>query len=151
MNNKGWGLASMLSICGVFVACLMIITFTVNNDFRNNSSTVKTQSSSLKTKDNNTQVLEVEENNTVYEEMEQKLVLASKQYIRKHSLEEGESLIVSLTKLQKENYIQKMNDPNHSKNECLGYVVYTKKDESYRAYLRCPSSYRTIDYQNNFE
>lgn len=149
MNNRGWGLSEMLGILLVFAACILVIIIISNENFKGvipNSNNSSLNVSTKKNSDDHTK----EENSVDYTQFEDEMVKGAKEYINDQT-DIDSPLVITLNELVKLNYVDSILDSNNNDEECLGYVLYSAKEESYKAYLRCPGSYRTIGYEQTLE
>lgn len=128
LNNKGWGLSSMVFYTSIILVALLVATFYVialysdldrNLYDSNNDSTFKTYEEDLK-------------NNAL-------------NYIIARTFEDGNYTITYYV-LKNNSYLEKITD-SKTNNECDGYVKVNVKDSNYEAksYLKC-DSYVTEGY-----
>lgn len=128
LNNKGWGLSSMVFYTSIILVALLVATFYVialysdldrNLYDSNNDSTFKTYEEDLK-------------NNAL-------------NYIIARTFEDG-NYTITYDVLKNNSYLEKIID-SKTNNECDGYVKVNVKDSNYEAksYLKC-DSYVTEGY-----
>lgn len=125
LNNKGWGLQTMMIFVLILMICLVVIAAMINNTFKD-----VTGNSSYN-----------------YAILEDKLKDASKKYIEKNniSINEGNNYTITVNKLQKAGYLKELKD---NEIKCTGYTIIEKnKDKlTYKPYIRCGSNYKTKNY-----
>ena len=140
MNNKGWGLKEFIILLVALAFCLIVVVYLYNRltniAFKNKTDNLSTEvigsgSNELKS----------------YIEIEDKIVEASKKYKFDDSLD---TVIIKLSTLIENGYINIVRNPKTNK-ECSGYVIYSKINTNYKAYLSCAGSYQTSDYNAKFE
>lgn len=134
LNNKGWGLGTLIAGIGVFAIALLIVVIIVNNNLKELGLI-------------NTSVNDKKYN---YSIIEKKVENSAVEYIKKNNIDNDITLTLSIKKLQKENYLK---DSKELKNKkCSGYVIISKKNNNtnYKAYLNC-FNYKTIGYDNKYD
>lgn len=127
LNNKGWGLSSMIVYTSIILVALLVATFYVialYSDIDRN--------------------LYGNRNNSFYE-YEEKLKNSAVKYMKSRTNEDGQYTI-TYDVLRNSDYIERITD-NKTSNECDGYVKIDIKDSNYdaKSYLKC-DSYITEGY-----
>ncbi|MBE6149281.1 MAG: hypothetical protein E7170_00985 [Firmicutes bacterium] len=124
LNNKGWGLQTMMIFVLILMICLVIIAALVNNTFKDITGTSYN-----------------------YSILEDKLESASKKYVEKNniSVNEGSNYTITVSKLQKSGYLTELKD---NEIKCTGYTIVEKEKDKlvYKPYIRCGSNYKTKNY-----
>lgn len=143
MDNKGWSLAEMLVmvvvliIAGFISFCVYKKTFGaggVGEQILDSNESTK-----VTTSNNDTEVI-------CYTSIESNMIKATKKYMKENSITSSDdTLIVSLFKLENDNYIDTVVENN---TKCSGYIEVI--NDSYRAYLKCPN-YETKGYDISFD
>lgn len=143
MNNKGFGLSEMLGILFVFVVCILIILIISAKSFKGviPNSTVNYQADSS---DKDTAEL----NRVDYTQFESKMEKSAKEYLESRNSFSTEQ--ITMDELIASNNLDPIIDPI-KKDTCFGYVIHSIEENTFKAYLRCPGSYRTIGYDQSFE
>lgn len=139
MNNKGWGLSTMIALCGVIGFALIVSAILYQNTFKDDILPSSPNS-------NNNVVTES------YKEMEAKLVEATIEYAKKYYPTPREDTVyVSVKQLQVEKLLEELTD--HHNHVCTGYVSFESKDNNilYKPYLKCGSTYITDGYNKSFD
>lgn len=128
LNNKGWGLSSMIVYTSIILIALLIATFYVIALYSDLDKNIYGNS-----------------NNKSFENSEEKLKSNAIKYIKARTNEDG-NYIVTYDMLKNADYIEKITD-DKTNNECDGYVKINIKDYNYEAnsYLKC-DSYVTEGY-----
>ena len=143
MNNRGWGLQTMLLMVCV-LALALIISFILLRD----SFGVLFQGNSIfdNEKDKTSEV-----SNNEYQKLEKNLENSAKRYVDafyKDGLVENNPIIVTVFSLVNENLLKQPVDPKNKTEACKGYVRFTLKEGKviYEPYLKCGSNYQTKGY-----
>ena len=134
MNNKGWGLGTMLGFLAILFLGLLYSFALINKNFVSGS-------------------INTSEAKEYYKTQENELAEVAKSYINNYypNLENGNQLIVTLKTLKAYDYIDAINVYS-SKDECSGYVIINKekKNVTYEPYLNCVK-YTTNDYLSTLD
>ena len=119
IDNRGFGIQSMMIAVLVLMMCLVLISAFANKVFNNISNE--------------------ETNSTDYIEIEEKVEQATKKYQQKYynNILDGDEIKVSLKSLQNEGFIDILKD--NKNNICDGYAYIIGKENKviYNAYIRC--------------
>lgn len=153
LNNRGWGLGSIIAGIGVFAIALLIVVILVHNGVKELEPNYD-KNSDL---DN-----EYNENNNShnqqydYRALENKIVVAAKEYAnQKYSDDFDEDTLVTVTvkKLQKENLLDSIYDLKDKRKNCSGYVSFSKKNSkfNFQPFLKCNQNYETDGYEERFD
>lgn len=128
LNNKGWGLSSMIAYTSIVLIALLVATFYVIALYSNLDENLYGNS-----------------NKKIYEEQETKLENNAIKYIKARTYDDG-NYVVTYEILKNANYIEKIID-NKTNKECDGYVKVEINNSIYKAksYLKC-DSYVTEGY-----
>ncbi len=125
LNNKGWGLQTMMVFVLILMICLVIVAAIFNDTFKDITGDSSYNHSIL----------------------EDKLKDASKKYVEKNkiSINEGNNYTITVSKLQKLGYLQELKD---NEIKCTGYTIVEKEKDKliYKPYIRCGSNYKTKNY-----
>lgn len=124
LNNKGWGTNEMIFFCcGLFIA-LMVATYYISGLYAS---------------------LDIREENTSYENLEERLENAASRYVNDNDLEINGTYKISYGTLKTEGYIEQLKDIN--KDLCGGYVIISNEAEvlNYKGYISC-NDYVTDGY-----
>jgi hypothetical protein len=125
MNNKGWGLQTMLILSAVLIVALFIAALIVVTNVRillpNKSDEYMSQ----------------------YKLYESRLEEEAKEYIADNNIDTSKTIYVSYKTLLNNKYVEKLVDP-YSNLQCNGYV--SVKNNDYNPYLKCGLNYRTRGY-----
>lgn len=126
LNNKGWGLSSMIVYTCIILIALLIATFYVIALYSDLDKNLYGSANS-------------------YHEQEENLKNNAIKYIKSRTKGDG-NYTITYGILKENNYIGKIQD-NKTNNECDGYVKIEVKDYNYEAksYLKC-DSYVTEGY-----
>lgn len=141
MNNKGWGLNTMIILCvvllGAFLISIILISTMFGFDWKNNSSSSQ-----------------IDKTRT-YNSMELEMVNASKKYINHHYNNEigDEPLHIRVISLQNDKFLGNLYDVKDAGIECSGYVKIYKQEDiiRYEPYLKCGSNYVTEGYISKWD
>lgn len=130
IDNRGFGIQSMMVAVLVLMMCLVLISAFANKVFNNISN---------------------EENNrTDYSKIEEKVEQATKKYQQKYynNILDGDEIKVSLKSLQNEGLIDTLKDDKN--NVCDGYAYIIGKENKviYNAYIRCGNEYKTKGFKD---
>lgn len=144
MNNRGWGLTTMLALCGVLALALIISAIVYQQTFND----------TLLPNENHPNNGQEEVNATAgYRELEKKVVDSAITYFDKYypTLPEDDKVYVSVKKLKVEKMLDSLIDK--SNNECIGYASYEIEEGTghYQAYIKCGSRYRTTGYRSEYD
>lgn len=154
MAKNGWGLNTFLSLLGMLVLCLIMITILskkiVNTVTINTYKTINILSSEPIS--NNIIPSDLTRNDLVkeYNNIENNIVTIVRNYTSNKYFY-GNKIIISFTKLIELGYINKIIDPNDSKNECNGYIIYDSQNINYKTFLSCIGNYQTANYNKDLE
>jgi len=134
LNNKGWGLGSLIAGVGVFAIALLIVVIIVNKNLKELG------------------LINVNTNDKKYDYtiLEKKVEDSAIKYISDKNIENDTTLTLTIKKLQKEDYLKDMKELKNKK--CSGYVVISKKNNNlnYDSYINC-NNYKTIGYSSKFD
>lgn len=130
LNNRGWGIQTMMICSLVLMIALVIIVVIVD--------TKVGYLFGIEPKDN---IIET----TNYEEMESELLTATKKYQQKYyknSLVDDDKIVVTSRKLIEENLLEN--------NKCTGYGIFHKEkgEIKYSSFIKCGISYQTNGYRD---
>lgn len=141
MNNKGWGLSTMMVLCGIIGFALIVSAVIYQNAFHDEILPSQPDS-------NNNGVV-----TTSYKEMETKLVESAIKYTEKYypNLKENDTIYVSVKQLQVEKLLEELVDSRS--NVCSGYISFqnTNGNILYKPYLKCGTAYTTDGYNKSFD
>ena len=130
IDNRGFGIQSMMIAVLVLMMCLVLISAFANKVFNNISNE--------------------ETNYTDYMEIEEKVEQATKKYQQKYynNILDGDEIKVSLKSLQNEGFIDILKD--NKNNICDGYAYIIGKENKviYNAYIRCGNEYKTKGFKD---
>lgn len=128
LNNKGWGLSSMVAYTSIILLALLVATFYVIALYSDLDRNLYGNS-----------------NNNSFYDIEEKLKNSAIKYMKSRTSEDG-NYTITYDILINSDYIEKITD-NKTNNECDGYVKIDIKDYNYEAksYLKC-DSYITEGY-----
>ena len=130
IDNRGFGIQSMMIAVLVLMMCLVLISAFANIVFNNISNE--------------------ETNSTDYIEIEEKVEQATKKYQQKYynNILDGDEIKVSLKSLQNEGFIDILKD--NKNNICDGYAYIIGKENKviYNAYIRCGNEYKTKGFKD---
>lgn len=136
LNNRGWGLQSMLLCVLVLMIALIIVAILVN------------QLGRVLEIETNTKEPTSTETKLTYTDLENKAVEGAEKYHDKYysDMQEKEKITVTLKTLKNHNMIDSIVDIKDNEN-CTGYVIFTLQDEKidYYPYLKC-NNYMTKGY-----
>ena len=90
LNNKGWGLGTLIAGIGVFAIALLIVVIIVNNNLKE-LGLINTS---------------VNDKKYDYSIIEKKVENSAVEYIKKNNIDNDITLTLSIKKLQKENYLK---------------------------------------------
>lgn len=155
MNNKGWGLSSLLGFLAIFGIFILISTVLYNNNFANINTEVEEA-------EKEQEQIEVEEavqeeqkensNQTVtydsYQKLENILKSSAIEYIQKNKITSEYKTIITYDDINQEDLINDFIDPR-TDNECRGYVIYDNNE--IKPFVRCTSNYQTENYNEELE
>ncbi len=134
MDNKGWGLGTMLGFLAILFLGLLYSFALINKNFGSGS-------------------INTAEANEYYQNAEKNLSEVAKSYVNNYyaSLEDGNRVIVTLKTLKAYHYIDDIN-VYHNEDKCSGYVIVKKDNENiiYAPYLKC-DQYTTNDYLSTLD
>lgn len=130
IDNRGFGIQSMMIAVLVLMMCLVLISAFANKVFNNISNE--------------------ETNSTDYMEIEEKVEQATKKYQQEYynNILDGDEIKVSLKSLQNEGFIDILKD--NKNNICDGYAYIIGKENKviYNAYIRCGNEYKTKGFKD---
>ena len=134
LNNKGWGLGTLIAGVGVFAIALLIVVIIVNKNLKE-----------LGLMNDN-----INDKKYDYTILEKKVEDSAIKYIDKKNIEEDTTLTITIKKLEQEKYLKEIKELKSKK--CSGYVVVTNKnnDLNYDSYLKC-NNYITLGYDKRFD
>lgn len=161
-DNSGWGLHSELWIClamTIFFAIAIILINSISNNIDSdiilsqdkNEIEESNNANKPNNKTDNDNITD-KKDNTNYDMLEDKLVIAGNKYANKYLLSEdiGSAKIVTVVRLQTENILEllKMNN-----TQCSGYIKIEKieDDFKYYPYISCGSLYETVGYDKSLD
>lgn len=147
LNNRGWGLSTMLIFCAILGIAIVFVAIMVDQNFGDGKS------SSNKKPNTNQKPNTGGKPNTAgtYPELESMVVAATKKYQEKYyskDLLENDNMVVSITSLIKEGYMKQIHDIKNTSISCSGYGTFIKINGNveYHAYIKCGSNYETTGY-----
>ena len=136
LNNKGWGLSTFMLCIGIFCVALIISAFYI---YRLGAQL---------NKDLSTTEPKVEKVPYKYQNDMQNISAATSKYIEQKNIvvANNEKIIIDIKDLLEANLMNSVKDYEYQ-NECNGYALITKKDNSLKIkpYLNC-ESYTTEGY-----
>lgn len=141
LDNRGWGLAAMLSICGCLSLCLLISAFLYNNKI---SNPVK-KDAQIQSKTSFTSSPKVEIDCEKYYDLEKKIASLAEKGMKGISIEKGK-LILTIKEIEETSKIKILED-----EDCRGYVIYDVPNMSATTYLNCKGVYQSMYYNVDFE
>jgi hypothetical protein len=125
MNNKGWGLQTMLILSSVLIIALFVSVLIVITNVR------------ILMPNNNEEFL------SQYKLYESKLEEFAKEYVADTNPDTRKDINVTYKTLLDNKYVEKLIDP-YNNLECNGYVIV--RNNEYKPYLKCGLNYRTSGY-----
>lgn len=140
LNNRGWGLAPMLAICGCLCFCLIISAFKYNK-ILNTDNTIKVVESNSSKALEKSSSYKKDNDYTLYQQLENNLVEASLKYVSKLTIDTGKIILTD----------NEIGASNIMLDNCNGYVIVDIGKNSSRAYINCKGIYQTANYNIDFE
>ena len=120
LNNHGWGTMEMFLLCGGLFIALLVAIFFISKFYDG---------------------LEIETMGRQYMNMEAKLELAGREFVKENALDVDLELKINYDTLYNNGNIKKLED--NAGNECKGYVIITKNNSKlhydYKGYVSCPN------------
>ncbi len=142
-NNHGWGLSAMLALCGIIAFALIVSAIIYDRSFDQDTL------STLNMGEEITDMIYTES----YEEMEQKVVNATRNYVEKYypNLPENNRVYVSVKQLQVEDMLEDLVDKKG--NICSGYAYFENKNDYivYEPFIKCKNKYTTKGYLSEYD
>lgn len=135
LNNKGWGLSTLIIFGVIFILILVFISIRIN-------SIVKYD----KKNDNVDSEENVKANDPLYASLEEKLIKSGESYLIYHQTlldNEDNYIIVSTDELKSEGHLANLVDPV-TKGECDGFIKIDST-EVISPFISC-QNYKTTDY-----
>ena len=132
MNNKGWGLSTLIGFLAIFGVFLLISSILYNKNFS----------------DINDIDEEEKEEKTKTEVEEAVLKDSAEKYIKNKKISSEYKTIITYNDIKGENLINEFVDPK-TKESCNGYVIYDNND--LKPYIRCTGNYQTENYNEELE
>ena len=158
-NNKGYSLTEVVIILCTALLILIVCVITYNKNFGNKDEDIGNVSIKLNINTDNVEDYEVSNEKgeleltkveKQYKLLEEKMLNTAKNYISINYYNKNDQIIIKLSKLVEEEYMNEIVDPNNKDNTCNGYVIYDGTFD-YRAYLNCKGNYKTEGYSEDFE
>lgn len=152
LNNRGWGLGSIIAGIGVFALALLIVVILVHNGVQELEPGYDYNSDlDNEYNDNNKDDKEYD-----YSDLENKIVSAAREYVnQKYNSDFDEDTLVTVTvkKLQSENLLDSIYDLKNTRKKCSGYVSFSKKNNqfNFQPFLKCDKNYTTTGYVERFD
>lgn len=135
LNNKGWGLTTLIMCLGIILFFLLISVF---------------YAGSFKNKIDNEAEKNNEVDNNYYIELENKVDNAAVKYINENHIfiNNGEMIVLKIEKFQELGYLENIVDYISNK-PCNGYSTIKNENETYvvSSYISC-DNYKTEGYSN---
>ena len=179
MNNKGFGLTEMIifivSSLIALVICVIVYEQNfgktiemynkeneVNNNSSNSNNSNNSNNSEFKIVGDNEETKKVVEKvgktekeklsktEKQYKELSDKLISTAKIYVTENYTGKTDRIIIKLSKLVEDEYMDELVDPNNKEKTCTGYVIYDGSS-NYDAYLKCDGNYTSENYNVDFE
>ena len=160
MNNKGFGLTEMLLFIVACLVILVITTIIINQKFNNlnNSATDNNiQTQIIGEKSEEVDIIEDDEEEEEltklekkYKELTDKMLNTAKIYVSNNYTGRTDKMVIKLSTLIEEGYMDQMLDPDDETILCNGYVTYNG-EFYYETYLRCGDNYQTENYNTELE
>ncbi len=165
MNNRGFGLTEMIVFIVVSLVTLVICVIVYDQNFGKTLEVYDNSDDTVQIIGDNKNI-DYEEENTnkeeqpkteklskvekQYKELKDKMISTAKIYVTDNYVGKTDKIIIKLSKLVNDEYMQELIDPNNKDNICTGYVVYDGND-NYDAYLKCEGNYTSENYNVDFE
>ena len=131
LNEKGWGLNTLLIVGSIFIVILLFVSITIKNFI-----------SRMKEDNKSNQTVSV----SPYETLENNLKKSGESYVSYHNTLvtlSNESLTISFDQLHDEGYIDNLYNEDTDEN-CTGYVIIYN-DGTVKPYIKC-INYVTEEY-----
>lgn len=151
MNKRGFGLGTMICLCGILGICLLTSAFTYHELVTGKKLFTLPkfkQDTVLYQMKNDYSGVSVIMNQTEYQVLENRLKEGAITYIESNQVKGENKIIITLHTLQNKKIIDSLYDSK--RNACNGYVIYDLDSNYYFPYIRC-GVYRTNDYVNHLE
>ena len=135
LNNRGWGLGTMIAFVCVFLLAIILITvISLKYGFTNKTNSTRQQENSR----NNTTPVDTAK----YQKYEQEIRQKADIYYKNNSNSSVESPIYI--------NIQALDIKQEIKNQCTGYAEITVNEQNqyYNAYIKC-TAYETVGYDES--
>ena len=140
LDNKGWGLPTMLSICGCLSLCLLISALLykskISNPLKQDTQQAKNFSASP---------VKVEIDYEKYYDLEEKIASLAEKNMKDICIGKGK-IILKIGEIENINKIKALEGEN-----CKGYVIYDISKMVATTYLNCKGTYQTMYYNVDFE
>ncbi len=140
MNNKGWGMSTLISFLVVFGIFLLIVTMLYNKNF----SHINDTEIDIPEEESEEKLV----NDSEYIDLENLLKESAKEYITGKKLTGQYGTIITVTEIKKAGYLDDFTDVRNEIT-CDGYAVYNEDD--IEPFIRCGENYQTPDYDDSLE
>lgn len=133
MNEKGWGISTLIGFLAVFGIFIIIVSILYNKNFSSiNTNTTEEEQ-------------EIDENE--YNTLEDELQSSAEEYIDQKEISDSYKVVLTLSDL--DGYLANpLTDPKTGK-ACNGYVIYQNKRVI--PYIQCGSDYQTPEYNDSLQ
>lgn len=135
MNQRGWGLSTLIGFLLLFGFFLVIVAILYNQNF----SDINDNKEKIKEEESTEEIID-------YTELENILEEGAKEYISSKK-NKTDSMIITLNDI--EIYLPKKLIDLKTGEECMGYAIYFKKQIT--PFIRCGSNYQTDNYDKTYE
>ena len=154
MNNKGWGLSTLIGFLAIFGVFLLISSILYNKNF-SDINDIDEEETEEKTKTEVEEAVQEEEESSKenityddYQKLETVLKDSAEKYIKNKKISSEYKTIITYNDIKDENLINEFVDPK-TKEIFNGYVIY---DNNYlKPYIRCTGNYQTENYNEELE
>lgn len=140
MNNKGWGMSTLIGFLVVFGIFLLIVTMLYNKNFSHMNDT-EIDITEEESEENLV-------NDSEYIDLENLLKESAKEYITGKKLTDKYGTIITVAEIKKAGYLDDFIDVRNEIT-CHGYAIYNEDD--IEPFIRCGKDYQTPDYDDSLE
>ena len=154
MNNKGWGLSTLIGFLAIFGVFLLISSILYNKNF-SDINDIDEEETEEKTKTEVEEAVQEEEESSKenityddYQKLETVLKDSAEKYIKNKKISSEYKTIITYNDIKGENLINEFVDPK-TKESCNGYVINDNND--LKPYIRCTGNYQTENYNEELE
>lgn len=152
LNNRGWGLGSIIAGIGVFALALLIVVVLVHNGVQELEPGYDQNSDLNGEYDEGNK----EQQDYDYSALENKVINAAREYANQKyndNFDEDTLVTVTLKKLEKENLLDSIYDLKDKRKKCSGYISFSKKNNKFdfQPFLKCGKNYETEGYEERFD